>query len=204
MKGLILKDLYQLRRYWKFYGLIALFSYFGALCANNNNAFFLFYYPALFMGMIPVSLLSMDEQSQWDQFSCGLPYTRRQIVSAKFLVGLLVQGAVVVMTGGVAALQLARSGSLTFGAWGSMMLMMVVLPIAGGSLVFPWVFKLGVEKGRLVYMLGIGVVCGLSVIAKDLLTLPHFAMWVLPIAAVGIYALSFQLSVHFYEQRELG
>lgn len=206
MKALILKDLYQLRRCWGFYGLLAAFSYFGVLFANRNSMFFLFYYPSMFIGMIPVTLLSMDEQSRFDQFSCGLPYTRRQFVVSKLLVGLIMQGVTAALGGIVVAVQLALNGSLSLAAWGSAMLVMAAVALGGSALVFPWIFKLGVEKGRLFYMLGIGFVCGLSFLVKDFQALPHLdiLMWVLPAAAVGGYILSMQLSVRFYERRELG
>ena len=206
MKALILKDLYQLRRYWRFYGLLAVFSYFGMLFTDSDVMFFLFYYPSILIGMVPVTLLSMDEQSGFDQFSCGLPYTRRQFVVSKLLAGLIMQGVTAALGGMMAAVQMVLHGGLTLAAWGSAMLTMTAVALGGGALVFPWVFKLGVEKGRLFYMLGVGIVCGLSVLVKDLRMLPHLdiLMWVLPVAAVGGYVLSMELSVRFYERRELG
>ena len=65
MKGLLLKDFYMAAKYCR---------------------------ACLLCGMIPVNLLAYDERSRWLEYSGTLPYTKAQIVSGKYLVGIIVQG----------------------------------------------------------------------------------------------------------------
>ena len=89
MKGLLLKDWYMMKKYCRSYVLIAV-VFIALSLVSSGNMFFVFY-PCLLCGIIPVNLLGYDERSRWMQYSGTLPYTKRQIVSAKYLIGLLAQ-----------------------------------------------------------------------------------------------------------------
>ena len=93
-----------------------------------------------------------------------------------------------------------------------MLLMMLLLIMASvaSSLTLPFVFKYGVEKGRAAYYVMIGVVCAGSIIAtsifKEGLQNEMQLNAVLPIAClvgIGIYVLSWYLSVAFYKKKEM-
>ena len=73
----------------------------------------------------------------------------------------------------------------------------------------PFVFKLGVEKGRLAYYVMVGVVCGGSVVASNVFRgqmqsemQVNAPLTVVALVCIGIYALSWYLSVVFYQKRE--
>ena len=97
MKGLLLKDWYMVKTYCRAYLLIAV-VFIALSFFSDNNMFFVFY-PCLLCGMIPVNLLAYDERSRWTQYSGTLPYTKTQIVSGKYLIGLFAQLAILIATG---------------------------------------------------------------------------------------------------------
>ena len=105
MKGLLLKDWYMMRKYCRIYLVICLGFLFLSLM-DSENMFFVFY-PCLLTGIVPVNLLAYDERSRWLQYSGTLPYTRAQIVSGKYLIGLLIQAAVLSATGIVQSIRMA-------------------------------------------------------------------------------------------------
>ena len=89
------------------------------------------------------------------------------------------------------------------------MLLLIMASVAS-SLTLPFVFKYGVEKGRAAYYVMIGVVCAGSIIAttifKEGLQNEIQLNAVLPIAClvgIGIYVLSWYLSVVFYKKKEM-
>ena len=89
------------------------------------------------------------------------------------------------------------------------MLLLIMASVAS-SLTLPFVFKYGVEKGRGAYYVMIGVVCAGSIIAttifKEGLQNEIQLNAVLPIAClvgIGIYVLSWYLSVVFYKKKEM-
>ena len=92
MKALLQKDLYQLRAYCKSYLLICA-VFFGISPAGEGNLFFITY-PAMLCSLIPATLQTYDERGKWACFAGTLPFTRAQLVSAKYLVGLCCSGVV--------------------------------------------------------------------------------------------------------------
>lgn len=96
MKGLLLKDFYMTAKYCRSFLLIVVVflavSFFG-----KDNVFFILY-PVLISSMIPVTLMSYDEHDKWNVYSLTLPYTRGQLVSAKYLTGLIFGSAAYVVS----------------------------------------------------------------------------------------------------------
>ncbi|MBQ3127085.1 MAG: ABC-2 transporter permease [Clostridia bacterium] len=207
MKGLLLKDLYMTAKYCRAYLLLAVV--FCAISFSDRDNLFLLFYPCLLCGMIPVNLLSYDERSRWLQYSETLPCTRAQIVSGKYLIGLFAQAAMLCLTGIAQAVRMIMDGQFRFGEYLVMIILMLVLSLIGSSISLPFIFKLGVEKGRMAYYVMVGVVSGGSVAAASLLSDGLSAeigtLTVLPMLCLGIglYALSWYLSIVFYRRREL-
>ncbi len=208
MKGLLLKDLYMMVKYCRAYLLIAVV--FSAVAFVDSSNLFLVFYPCILCGMIPVNLLAYDERSRWLQYSETMPYTRGQIVSGKYLIGLGAQAAMLIVTGITQAVKMNMDNVFHLKEYLILMMLLLVISLLASSISLPFMFKLGVEKGRMAYYIMIGVVCAASVLSSNLLT-SEFPIqlqnnWVLPIVClvgIGIYALSWYLSIFFYKKREL-
>lgn len=208
MKGLLLKDWYMMKKYCRSYILIAA-VFIAVSFFSNDNMFFIFY-PCLLCGMIPVNLLGYDERSRWMQYSGTLPYTRAQIVSGKYLIGLLAQLAMLVVTGVSQSAKMIIAGNFVFGDFAVLMLLMLIVSTLTSSICLPFVFKLGVEKGRTAYYVMIGFVCGASVLASSILRgqlvaeiQPNLILALIAIIGIGVYILSWYLSVVFFRKREI-
>ena len=203
MKGLFLKDLYMSVKYLRTYlFLIAIFL--AASWINSENMFFVFY-PCMICGMVPVNLLAYDEQSKWNIYSGTLPCTKAQLVSVKYLIGLMAQVVVLVIIGIIQAIRLGITADYFV-----LMGMLLILSFTSSSIALPFMFKFGVEKGRIAYIVMIGIVCGGSFFASSFFN-RHLENTVsldsplplLCLASVGIYALSWYLSIRFYQKREI-
>lgn len=208
MKGLLLKDFYMTKKYCRSYLLIAA-VFIAFSLASNDNLFFVFY-PCLLCAMIPVNLLGYDERSRWMQYSGTLPYTKGQIVSCKYFIGLMAQAAMLIATGIAQAVRMNISGTFQLNDYIVLMLMVLIMATITSSIILPFIFKLGVEKGRAAYYVMIGVLCVGSAVASglsgaDLHTKTQLSS-ILPIlclAGIGIYAFSWYLSIVFYQKREI-
>lgn len=144
------------------------------------------------------------------QYSGTLPYTKTQIVSGKYLIGLLAQLAVLVATGIGQAVKMSLAGGFVFGDFAVLMLLMLIVSTLSSSICLPFVFKLGVEKGRTAYYVMIGFVCGASVLASSILRgqlvseiQPNFILALVAVVGIGIYILSWYLSIVFFKKREI-
>ncbi len=208
MKGLLLKDWYMTKKYCKGYLLIALAFMAGSL-AVENSMFFVFY-PCSICSMIPIILLSYDERSHFISYSGTLPCTREQIVSSKYVIGLITQAAMLILTGIAQGVRMGIKGNFKLGEFLVLMFMLLVVSTLASSIPLPFVFKLGTEKGRVAYYVMIGFVCGSAVIGASSLRgdmgadiRPSGILIILTVLSVCVYALSWYLSVRFFEKREL-
>ncbi len=207
MKGLLLKDFYMIKKYFKSYFFI--FAVFIAASLFGTGNFFFAFYPCLLAGMIPVTLLGYDERSKWSTYCGALPYTKAQIVSGKYLIGLFIQLAVIAVSSVAQAVRMNIDGTFDFKSFLSLL---AVFPLLScfSSIALPFIFRLGVEKGRIAYYIMIGAVCGggfaVAGVFEYIGTINLHGGVLLPIlcvAAIAFYALSWYLSVVFYKKREV-
>ena len=208
MKGLLLKDWYMMRKYCRSY-LVLMIGFLFLSLMDTSNMFFVFY-PCLLCGMIPVNLLAYDERSRWMQYSGTLPYTGGQIVSGKYLIGLSAQTAMLLLTGIAQGIRMGMDGRFHGKDILVIMLLLLIAATVTSSVTLPFIFRLGVERGRAAYYVMIGLICGVSVLMTGLFRepfrteiQPNLVLVLLAAAGVGIYALSWYLSIVFYRKREL-
>lgn len=213
MKGLLIKDLYMIMRYWKamiffniMYAGIAAFSEMGMLFAMMN---------VMLGTMVVKSLIAYEEQNKWDCLAVHLPVTAKQLVLEKYLVGF---GAAV-FTSILTAAVMMLADLLQDGKKGMLMLPNLMLFVAVGmvmlSLELPVLFKFGVEKGRLWFMAAFVLACGLMGVTGGIVgSVTEASVWQLasyagvPVAAIFLLTaaaavwISLKLSVQFYQKRE--
>ena len=208
MKGLLLKDVYMMAKYCRAYLLIAIV--FVAVSFVGNDNLFLVFYPCIMCGIIPVNLLGYDERSRWLSYSETMPYTKAQIVSAKYLIGLGAQMVMMVITGGAQAIRMIIQGEGQIETFMVMLMLLLIISLISSAISLPFMFKLGVEKGRMAYYIIVGVVCAGSVVSSRLLSdgiqteiSSNGILPLLCLVIIVLYALSWYMSIVFYKKREL-
>ena len=205
MKGLLLKDFDLTKKYCRAYLLIVAVFLLISL-VGDNNYFFLFY-PCLISGMVPATLLGYDERSRWSVYCRTLPYTKAQIVSGKYLIGLIAQCVILVLTALIQAAKTFSQGTFDSGELLTLMALLVSMACISSALSLPFMFRYGVEKGRIAYFVTVGFVCGGSVVAQKVLNVENVSsssgiIYLICLAAVVGYALSWYLSIVFYRKKE--
>lgn len=206
MKGLLLKDFYVFKKNCMLY-LLAIIGFIIASVFIDGSFYIL--YPCIFAGMIPVTLMAYDEQSKWNQYCGTLPCSKTMIVSEKYLIGLLAQVATLLLSGIVQSTRLIN-GDIGADAYLFQMITALFTSLALPSFVLPVMFKLGVEKGRIVYIFLLVVVAIMCFGVIELIQSPATPYLIpsgLPLlvpcpVAIGIYVLSWLLSVSIYKKKE--
>ena len=210
MKGLLLKDFYMAAKYCRSYLLIgAVFIAVSFAGPESQNMFFVFY-PCLLCGMIPVNLLAYDERSRWLEYSGTLPYTKAQIVSGKYLVGIIVQGAMLIAVGIAQGVRMNMAGTFGWGEFALFMGSIYAMATVTSSITLPFMFRWGVEKGRIAYYCMIGFVCAAGYLGSVFFakgSTQTVSGRVLPVlfllVGTGIYAASWLASIALYQKREV-
>lgn len=209
MKGLLLKDAYMAAKYCRAYLLIVAVFLIAAPFSGDN--LFLMMYPCILASMVPVNLLAYDAQSKWEQYAGTLPCSRAQLVSAKYLIGLFASCGVLVLIALVQGVRMAV-GSIPVQALGSLMAMSMISSFVVPAITLPLIFRFGPEKGRILYMVVVGIACGISAMVSITQSPTLFSREIsteLPVlgliclAAAVVYGASWYLSILFYKMREL-
>lgn len=208
MKGLLLKDFYVAVKNLKMYLVIALF-FIGAAIMDKNNIFFL-QFLSLIGGMIPVTLLAYDERSRWTEYSLALPYSEKQIVSGKYIIGIAAPAAISVLSS-IILFVVGHGFDEIILFFATSISLSCIIP----ALCLPFSFKFGVEKGRIAYFVVLALLVVISAFAGEnggdssakLPILPEnysavTVTAILVLTAAVIYALSWIISVKLIKNRK--
>lgn len=156
MKGLIIKDLCNMKSYGKQYGIVMLFMIAWGILMKNASLISM--YAILLGGLLVLTSISLDEMVHFEKLLFTMPVSRKQYVLSKYLLLLILIGAGILLASAVSLLQSIAAGESFAES------IMFLIPIAGVfaltyAVTFPVIFKKGVEKARYVYifvMLAIG------------------------------------------------
>ncbi|MBR2523027.1 MAG: ABC-2 transporter permease [Clostridiales bacterium] len=208
MKALVLKDIYMMLKYCRsFFMIIAVFTLISIF--TENNLFFAMY-PCLFVSLIPNSLLAYDERSKWEIYASTMPVTRAQMVSAKYIVGLMMQGITLIVSSIALVVRSLRFGESVIQS-AALIGAMIPLMLLTTALGLPVMFRFGVEKGRIFYYVLVGLLAALAGGSSFFITgetgeiLKNTAFAIMPalvLLPIVINALSWYLSCVFYKKRE--
>lgn len=212
MKGLLIKDYMMLKKQ----KLILLLLVFYAILAPFMSTFAWYGMAVLMSALFPISLMAWDEKAKSDRYFLAMPYTRNDIVRAKYVFGVFVILATAVFCFVAAAAASIFKPGLDFSAAAFTIAAVTVLAVILQALCYPFVFKVGVEKGRITSFLTIGLVvaaCAFLLASSDggsngLLNKIMNAgsslnSLLLVLAAAILWYLSMTLSMVFYNKREL-
>ena len=207
MKGLLRKDIYMAAQYYR--AVLLVVAVFLLLTIFGDGSLIFLAYPTMISGMLPITLLSYDTHFKWEQYSGTLPYTRAQLVSDKYLMGLIFNGGVLLMCLLVLALRQILGDGFDLDAFLGAGLLCFVLGVAAPAFLLPLAFKFGPEKGRLLFIVLIASLCGAGFALGQTDFLSGLAIGntvVVALAAAGVtlvlYLLSWRLSIHFYQKKE--
>lgn len=188
MKGLLYKDLCVLRKQmWSFLLMIVIFCLIPSSSVLNLGLFFIIY-----TSLLPITLMSYDERAQWDRLAPMLPYTTRTVVLSKYVLawGLTLSTGGLYLLGRMFRPEYARRDVLTsfFFALAASLLLQAIL--------YPILFRVGVEKGRLMMILISTVVAALlagaavSVGGAVIFTLPVQVLAPVALAAAAVVSVA--------------
>lgn len=203
MKGLLRKDYLTIRLLFWIYLIMSLFFWFGFSISHHlmDGTFVVsLFYPALLMGMLPISLMTQDETDHWEQFAGTLPFSRAQLVSSKFCITLLLGAFSTALM--LVAFTVGFCVSPPFD-WSLLFLSALsyfsyLLLTSGVTLLLA--FKFGTYKSRFIGLILIGGTSGLFFSLG--FRLSAWSMAMLPISIL-LFLLCWFFSIRVYAKRDL-
>lgn len=146
MKGLLLKDTFIIVKENRYFLLLA------AVMACMQNEFF-YSYIIIYAAALPYAALAYDERVNWNRMAETLPVTKAQIIGSKYLVGYLSVTAAAVMAIIGQLLGIAFHAKPFQIQDVNVTLLVVCMALAMQALHIPLMFWIGVERGRLLFVL---------------------------------------------------
>lgn len=197
MGGLLLKDFYVLTKQVKLFILIVIL--FAMLPGGQWSAFAIMY-----AAMMPITTLGYDEQSKWGKLAAMMPYTVKQIVLSKYLLGYIAVLAISLLAAAAQFVYGTIKGTGVSDGSLIAIVAMAVVAIFLQAVNLPLMFKMGVEKGRLIFMvLTVGVVLGAIALLDENIQIPNIDT-IITVVGVGVVVLnvvSILLSIKLYSNK---
>ena len=213
MKGLLLKDAYQMWSYTRWIILVSVaMMLMGTFFMKEGSNFFMLY-GGLLLGMSPISLLAYDQGSRFSVCSAALPVTKEQLVGGKYLIGLCGMAlAELLSMAALAAAQLLW-GTVSVQITVATLIQVAMLTLLDNIILLPLSYRFGYEKakvgfyfivGALSALMGFSVAANEDGLVRNLLPQSISSLGLLGIAAaaLALYALSWRLSVAWYGKAE--
>lgn len=207
MKGLLKKDFYTIWCYYKIYFAMTVIMEVAAIWTQN---LFFSIYPIMMLCTIPTNLQTIDENGKWDIYCAGLPCTRAQVVTEKYLIGLIVTLPGALLAFVCQNVGMAINETFSWLETGGVLVSCLAISLVMPAISLPLIFKLGAVRSKVVTYVWIAVAIG-SVTALGLVLEDDHMPVLAPGASIlgivllaGLYGLSWRLSIRFYEKRDLG
>ncbi len=215
MKGLILKDLYNLKNNGK--SIIFVLVVFSFVSFSQNNIGFLIGYTILLGSMLVINTMSYDNIAKWDKYALTMPVTRRDVVFSKYLVSIISS-----FMGAAIAIALCFAQEV----YKNKLDVMEILVVTGIvlaidflfiSFILPIVYKFGVEKSRIfilvIFIIPFAIIMvGRSKFAKLKLSplaiqymniILQYLPIILLLITILVMAVSYSISVKVYGNKDM-
>jgi len=208
MLSLIKKDLLLIKSNLKLIGIMLMIFFIMALQGTYDLSFL----PAMISIMLFISTFSYDEYNKWDAYAITLPNGRKNVVKSKYIATLILIFISTIITFLLNIVIGYINKVVDFEEIISVMSGCLFAVIIIESVLYPIIFKFGIEKGRIgIFVVVFGIVTiveGLSKIVNfnTSLTLINFIekYWfiIIPIIAFIILFISYKISEKIYLKKE--
>ncbi len=218
IKGLIIKDLLQLKSYKKTL-IVFIFVFVATSIAQENTRNTLTVMLTLGLGMFSIATFSYDEMAKADRYILTLPLTKKEVVLGKYI--LVITSTII-----GAILGIIASSILSIVITKEQPIFLELVELAIGSIFgigliqsiqIPFIYKYGAEKGRIQVFIAIAVVAfllgggvwlgekyGVNLFDSLMIeTVVKVIPIILLIATAIIYFVSFQISYRLYHKKEM-
>lgn len=151
MKGLLIKDILNLRNYMK--QLILVFIFFIAYGIFLKNGVFVGSMITLMLSMQVITTMSYDEYAKWDKYALTMNINRKDIVLSKYV--FFIMSIMIGIVVGIISSSLINIISDSNVGIDEILVTSIMVPCIFAilfSIIIPIVFKTGVEKARVVMM----------------------------------------------------
>lgn len=204
MKGLIIKDLYNISKNINYMILILILFAFAFISTSGIEQYISIC--GIMAGMMITTTFAFDTHSGWNKYAVAMPVSRNDLVCGKFIILLIFT-----FTGIAAGVVIGFAGNFIIG--GETNFMSIVVSIVSafsiseifGSMTIPIMFKFNVEKGRIIIIMAYTIIAvnAFSMIKNSEISLVKNIIYGLPVIAVLMNLLMYKVSCAVLSRKDL-
>ncbi len=208
MLGLIKKDLLIIKSNLKML-IVMLFVFFVMILQGQFSISFI---PPFIVVMLFMSTFSYDEYNKWDAYAITLPNGRKNIVKSKYISSLILTLLSIIATILLNCLAGVFINNLKLDKFISDLVGSGFAVIVIQALMYPFIFKYGIEKGRLALFILIFAVVGVvelfsrvievNIPASIILLFNNFWFLIIPAVLIIMLLISYKISEKIYLKKE--
>jgi len=209
MQGLIKKDLLMIKSNTKLLGILLIIY---AVMAYEGQMDLSFLLPFMSV-MIMISTFSYDAYNKWDSYVITFPKGRKNSVKAKYLATiLLIIITTIILSILTILIAYLKDNLIDFNNLISSLLGIVLATTLIQSLMYPAIYKFGLEKARIglfILIFGIAIIGSILLkflsfeVPKNLITILNtYGLILIPLIATLILFISYKISEHIFLNKE--
>ncbi|MCI6627373.1 MAG: ABC-2 transporter permease [Tenericutes bacterium] len=208
MVGLIKKDLLMIKSNLKMV-LIMLVVFF---IMSLQGEFDISFVPPFIVVMLFMSTFSYDEFNKWDAYAVTLPNGRKNVVKSKYVASLILTIVTIILTIILNSLVGLINNNLEFDKFISTIMGCVFGVILIQSIMYPFIFKYGMEKGRIgLFVISFAIVGIIGLLSSVLkINIPtnvvtffdNYWFVIIPLISIVLLLISYKISEKIYLKKE--
>ncbi len=208
MLGLVKKDLLMIKGNLR--NVLLFLVVFVIIALQENNVIVIV--PVFVSMMVFMTTFSYDEYNKWEAYAITLPVLRKNIVKSKYVASIILWLIALLVTVVIAVIMGFFEQNINYSEMFGMILGCVFAIVLFESLMFPLIFKFGVEKGRIGVFVGVFVIVallGFIFTGIDLENASGFVEFfnkyyylLLPLLSIILLVISYFVSKRIYLKKE--
>lgn len=212
MRGLVLKDFYNMKSTLLMLGGVLLFI--GAMAVSQGENF-TSSIPVILI-VLPLAIVtntfSFDEKIKWENYAMTMPITRKDIIRSRYITLIISVIVATILITIINAFVEMLSGGIIFSRIVETISFGLSVGFIFSSIIIPIICKFGLEKMRILLMLIVIIPCLIMAYLQDNMEqmkilfdsnfLIHYGVYIIPIIAIFIWFISYIISVKIYRKKE--
>lgn len=208
MKGLIVKELIEVKKRWIITTIMILVF---SICSITGALPTCLILPMLLSAVVFGSFVH-EEQSKWRQYAIVMPYGRKKYVSSKYLMQILSLLFSMVIIAVLWVISSVKNEVFDTGLLAVLLLSACVVGLIYPLIIFPVTMAFSSSTSRFIFLFLNGVIGGLSGItitddniinAVSTSKITSITPFIILAVIIALYLLSWVLSIKIYEKRDL-
>ena len=208
MVGLIKKDLLMIKSNLKMVSIMLVVFFIMSLQGEFDISFV----PPFIVVMLFMSTFSYDEFNKWDAYAVTLPNGRKNVVKSKYVASLILTIVTIILTIILNSLVGLINNNLEFDKFISTIMGCVFGVILIQSIMYPFIFKYGMEKGRIgLFVISFAIVGIIGLLSSVLkINIPtnvvtffdNYWFVIIPLISIVLLLISYKISEKIYLKKE--